>query len=127
MASRPARLAKLFRQNGYVRMPNPERRAAERSAYKKGWEVRLVAPDAAGAEAIVALASELGCCPGAPFAKGKQVVVPLYGLDAVDAFLSAHRVPRTDARRVSIRLLKRQRANRRACRPQLHEGPGEGA
>ena len=85
MAARPT-VRDLFGRPGYVREPNGARRAAERARYKKGWEVRLIARDEDEVHAIERLAASLSYPPGAPFKKGQQYVVPIYGQQAVRAF-----------------------------------------
>jgi hypothetical protein len=80
---------RFFLRNGYVRVPNAARREAEKSDYKKGWEVRLVARTEKEAERIAERARSLGFRPGNTFAKAGQFVVPLYGREAVEAFLAA--------------------------------------
>jgi hypothetical protein len=81
------RLAMLFARNGYIRRPDLKRRAAAASAYKKGYEVRLVADSVAELRAIRRLLRASGFHPGRPFAKSRQWRQPLYGRQAVTRFL----------------------------------------
>lgn len=83
-----AELAALFRRNGYVRWPNPDRLAATPRGYKKGYEVRLVANSAAELRAIRRLLRAAGFEPGRPFAKSRQWRQPVYGRQSVALFLS---------------------------------------
>lgn len=83
-----ARLAAIFQRNGYVRRPNPRRRAAAPRAYKKGYEVRLVADTVADLRVIQRLLRAAGFKPGRPFAKARQWRQPLYGREAVARFLA---------------------------------------
>lgn len=81
-------LAGYFRRNGYVRRQNPKRLADEGySKYKKGDEVRLVAKSQEELELIRRLLTETGFKPGSPFAKAKQICLPVYGRKAVARFL----------------------------------------
>ena len=83
------RLAALFRQNGYVRRPNADRRADEGyHLYKKGAEVRLVAPTTADLEEVQHLLTRAGFKPARPFAKGRKWCQPVYGMGEVDRFLA---------------------------------------
>ena len=81
------RLAGLFRRNGYLRWPNPIRRAADPRTYKKGYEVRLVAESKAELRQIRRLLRAAGFAPGRPFAKARQWRQPVYGRQAVARFL----------------------------------------
>lgn len=83
-----AHLVRLFRRNGYVRRFDPERRKAERSDYRKGDEVRLVANVPGEVALIRRWLQEAGFEPGRPFAKARQFRVPLYGREAVSRFLA---------------------------------------
>ncbi len=82
-----AELAALFRRNGYVRWPNWDRRAATPRAYKKGYEVRLVAGSRTELRVIRRLLWAAGFKPGRPFVKGKQWRQPVYGRQPVARFL----------------------------------------
>jgi hypothetical protein len=84
-----ARLAELFRRNGYVRRLNAARRAAEGyRGYKKGDEVRLVANSLAELAEVRRLLRALGLKPGRPFRKARQFRQPLYGRVQVARFLA---------------------------------------
>ena len=82
-----ARLGELFRRNGYLRMPNPDRRAAESRAYKKGYEVRLVANSADELAAIRQLLKTAGFPVANAFQHDRQWRQPLYGRAEVARFL----------------------------------------
>ena len=77
----------FFRRNGVVRWPDMERRKRENQAYKKGYEVRLIANSHGELETIRQLLEELGFKPGAAFVKRTQFVQPLYGRRPVARFL----------------------------------------
>jgi hypothetical protein len=81
-------LTAIFHRNGYVRLPNLKRRAATPRAYKKGYEVRLVAGTMAELRTIRRLLREAGFKPNRPFAKAQQWAQPLYGREAVSRFLA---------------------------------------
>ena len=80
-------LATLFHRNGYVRLPDMDRRAASPRGYKKGYEVRLVADSLGELEDIQHLLRLAGFEPGRPFGKALQWRQPLYGRAAVERFL----------------------------------------
>jgi len=87
-ATSASQLAELFRRNGYVRLPDADRAAAEGpDRYKKGYEVRLVAGSARELGRIRSLLAEAGFEPGRPFVKGQQYRQPIYGRQAVVRFL----------------------------------------
>ena len=86
-------LATLFYRNGYVRVPDMDRRAATPRTYKKGYEVRLVADTTEELEYIQHLLRLAGFEPGQPFAKAKQWRQPLYGRAAVERFLEMVGLP----------------------------------
>ena len=80
-------LATLFHRNGYVRLPNLDRRAATPRAYKKGYEVRLVADTREELRYIQHLLRLAGFEPGQPFGKAPRLRQPLYGRAVVERFL----------------------------------------
>ena len=84
-------LAALFRRNGYVRLHDPVRYAADGCMnYKKGDEVRLVANTEAERVRVLLLLRTAGFKPGRPFRKnehGGQYRVPIYGREQVARFL----------------------------------------
>lgn len=80
-------LATFFHRNGYVRMPNRDRRAAESSKYKKGYEVRFVANSDAELKTIQRLLRSAGFPVANPFTHNNQWRQPLYGRVAVSRFL----------------------------------------
>lgn len=81
-------LREYFNRNGYVRLQNAKRAAAEGRYYKKGDEVRLVAESAGELRTIRRCLKEAGFSPGRPFAKGRQWRQPLYGRADVTRFLA---------------------------------------
>ncbi|RKE19251.1 hypothetical protein [Streptomyces sp. TLI_171] len=88
-AQRAARL-RLGRLPGYVRQPDPARRGGEDGrAYKKGWEVRFTARSEEEITEIRELVAAAGFAPARPFFKGHQLIQPVYGIAAVQAYLAA--------------------------------------
>ncbi|MFE1319339.1 hypothetical protein [Kitasatospora phosalacinea] len=104
-AQRAARL-RLGRLPGYVRQPDPARRGGEDGrTYKKGWEVRFTARSEAEITEIRELVAAAGFAPARPFFKGHQLIQPVYGIAAVQAYLAAREsleaaetAPRTETR-----------------------------
>ncbi|RAJ43135.1 hypothetical protein K353_02153 [Kitasatospora sp. SolWspMP-SS2h] len=88
-AQRAARL-RLGRLPGYVRQPDPARRGGEDGrTYKKGWEVRFTARSEEEITEIRELVTAAGFAPARPFFKGHQLIQPVYGIAAVQAYLAA--------------------------------------
>jgi hypothetical protein len=74
-------------QNAYCRLPNlAKRRELTSNRYKKGWEVRVIVTGPDIADEVRALAREAGFRAGRAFAKGNLWAVPIYGVEAVEAF-----------------------------------------
>ena len=83
-------LKRLFRRNGYMRVPNKKRiKKLGRQKYKKGYEVRLVAASPAELSQIRRMLRQVGFKPANPFHKGQQIAQPIYGKAAVEWFKSA--------------------------------------
>ncbi|MPZ15320.1 MAG: hypothetical protein GEU73_12995 [Chloroflexi bacterium] len=87
-ASAELQLAQFFHRNGYVRRLKIERRRAERSNYKKGDEVRLVAWSESELTTIRRLLNQAGFTMGRPFSKDNQFRQPVYGRQQVAKFLA---------------------------------------
>ncbi|WP_282205794.1 hypothetical protein [Kitasatospora fiedleri] len=108
-AQRAARL-RLGRLPGYVRQPDPARRGGEDGrTYKKGWEVRFTARSEEEITEIRELVTAAGFAPARPFFKGHQLIQPVYGIAAVQAYLAAREsveaaetTARTDRRTAGI-------------------------
>ncbi|ROR44210.1 hypothetical protein [Kitasatospora cineracea] len=108
-AQRAARL-RLGRLPGYVRQPDPARRGGEDGrTYKKGWEVRFTARSEEEITEIRELVTAAGFAPARPFFKGHQLIQPVYGIAAVQAYLAAREsveaaetTARTDPRTTGI-------------------------
>jgi hypothetical protein len=81
-----AQLKRAFRQRGYFRVPNEQRRKRDGASYKKGYEVRLVADDEAQLLQLRSLLRRCGFKPGKPFSKSQQRVQPIYGKHAMEQF-----------------------------------------
>lgn len=81
---------RLGRLPGYVRRPDLARRNSEDGrAYKKGWEVRFTARTEEEITEIRELVVAAGFAPARPFFKGHQLIQPVYGIAAVQAYLAA--------------------------------------
>jgi hypothetical protein len=81
---------RLGRLPGYVRQPDPARRnGGDGHTYKKGWEVRFTARTEAEIAEIRDLVIAAGFAPARPFFKGHQLIQPVYGIAAVQAYLAA--------------------------------------
>ncbi|WP_354640712.1 hypothetical protein [Kitasatospora camelliae] len=81
---------RLGRLPGYVRQPDLSRRSGEEGrTYKKGWEVRFTARTEAEIAEIRELVVAAGFAPARPFFKGQQLIQPVYGIAAVQAYLAA--------------------------------------
>ncbi|WP_380279292.1 hypothetical protein [Kitasatospora purpeofusca] len=93
---------RLGRLPGYVRRPDPARRSgAEGHTYKKGWEVRFTARSEAEIAEIRDLVVAAGFAPARPFFKGHQLIQPVYGMAAVQAYLAARQVAEEHAARTA--------------------------
>ena len=82
-----AYLAAYFHRNGYLRLPNRDRRQAASRSYKKGYEVRLVANSETELATIRHLLRAVGFEPGRAFVHASQWRQPIYGRQAVARFL----------------------------------------
>ncbi|TWE17519.1 hypothetical protein [Kitasatospora atroaurantiaca] len=81
---------RLGRLPGYVRQPDLARRNGEDGhTYKKGWEVRFTARTEEEIAEIRDLVIAAGFAPARPFFKGHQLIQPVYGIAAVQAYLAA--------------------------------------
>jgi len=82
------RLAELYSERGYVRVPSSDRRRAEDSqSYRKGWEARLVVETASAAREVRRWLRDAGFEAGNAYAKHSRWVVPMYGRSAVERLL----------------------------------------
>lgn len=82
-------LAAAIRRNSYVRTPNTARRKAERTKYKKGWEVRFVLSSEEELAQLRELLNAASIPPAQPFVKRKQWIQPVYGKDMVSRLLES--------------------------------------
>ncbi|MDH6577134.1 hypothetical protein [Kitasatospora sp. MAP5-34] len=81
---------RLGRLPGYVRQPDLARRNGEDGhTYKKGWEVRFTARNEQEIAEIREVVIAAGFAPARPFFKGHQLIQPVYGIAAVQAYLAA--------------------------------------
>ncbi|WP_030242920.1 hypothetical protein [Streptomyces sp. NRRL S-350] len=94
---------RLGRLPGYVRRPDPARRSGEKGhTYKKGWEVRFTARSEAEIAEIRDLVVAAGFAPARPFFKGHQLIQPVYGMAAVQAYLAARQAAEEHAARTAL-------------------------
>ncbi|MFH9351486.1 hypothetical protein [Kitasatospora sp. NPDC017646] len=94
---------RLGRLPGYVRRPDPARRSGEKGhTYKKGWEVRFTARSEAEIAEIRDLVVAAGFAPARPFFKGHQLIQPVYGMAAVQAYLAARQAAEDHAERIAL-------------------------
>ncbi|MFD7832695.1 hypothetical protein ACFV6I_35145, partial [Kitasatospora sp. NPDC059803] len=94
---------RLGRLPGYVRRPDPARRSGEQGhTYKKGWEVRFTARSEAEIAEIRDLVVAAGFAPARPFFKGHQLIQPVYGMAAVQAYLAARQAAEEHAARTAL-------------------------
>ncbi|MFF4816821.1 hypothetical protein ACFY2K_19760 [Kitasatospora sp. NPDC001309] len=94
---------RLGRLPGYVRRPDPARRSGEKGhTYKKGWEVRFTARSEAEIAEIRDLVVAAGFAPARPFFKGHQLIQPVYGMAAVQAYLAARQAAEEHAERAEL-------------------------
>ncbi|MFJ4189737.1 hypothetical protein [Kitasatospora sp. NPDC089509] len=94
---------RLGRLPGYVRRPDPARRSGEKGhTYKKGWEVRFTARSEAEIAEIRDLVVAAGFAPARPFFKGHQLIQPVYGMAAVQAYLAARQAAEEHAERIEL-------------------------
>ncbi|GAA2241583.1 hypothetical protein GCM10010430_23900 [Kitasatospora cystarginea] len=90
---------RLGRLPGYVRQPDLARRNGEDGrTYKKGWEVRFTARTEEEIAEIRDLVVAAGFAPARPFFKGHQLIQPVYGIAAVQAYLAAREAVEGSAR-----------------------------
>jgi len=81
-------LARFYKRNGFLRLPNPKRKEQLGSRkYKKGYEVRLVANHTGELEQMQQALEQVGFKPGKPYQKSSQMVQPIYGKEAVLWFM----------------------------------------
>lgn len=78
----------FFERNGYIREANQQRRELERTKYKKGWEVRLVAYDQLELDLMRGALAIVGFTVSNSFQKHSRFVQPVYGKAAVEWFRS---------------------------------------
>ncbi|MER7704217.1 hypothetical protein ABTX81_15110 [Kitasatospora sp. NPDC097605] len=119
---------RLGRLPGYVRRPDPARRSgAQGHTYKKGWEVRFTARSEAEIAEIRDLVVAAGFAPARPFFKGHQLIQPVYGMAAVQAYLAARQAAEEHAARTAHGRARRgseaarSRAATKAARDAVHE------
>jgi len=72
-------LKKLLDGKIYFRLPDTKRRKLEGQAYKHGYEVRLVVNNKIELKKMQSILKNLGFDFGKPYAKGLQIIQPVYG------------------------------------------------
>ena len=82
----PDGLVKRFCRSGNIRRPHLERLCEGSTGYKKGWEVRIVVADAGEVLEVQRLLVRAGLRVAAPYRKGRRMVQPVYGREAVQRF-----------------------------------------
>ncbi|MBI4675551.1 MAG: hypothetical protein HY741_28235 [Chloroflexi bacterium] len=82
-----ATIADYVRTNSYARVPSAERQDEGWTAYKKGYELRIVVKTQDDLKQLRRLLLDAGIQPGKAFRKAKQWVVPVYGKAAVTELL----------------------------------------
>lgn len=80
-------LAWYFRRNGCARHPSLRMRRISGAAYKKGYEIRLVAWDEEELQDIQNLLAAAGLSAGKPWTKGSQTIQPIYGREPYERFM----------------------------------------
>ncbi|MFE7563980.1 hypothetical protein [Kitasatospora sp. NPDC057500] len=125
---------RLGRLPGYVRRPDPARRSgAQGHTYKKGWEVRFTARSEAEIAEIRDLVVAAGFAPARPFFKGHQLIQPVYGMAAVQAYLAARQAAEEHAARTAHGRARRGseaarvRSAAKAAREAVHESAHDSA
>lgn len=81
-------LVDYIRANSYARVPNVERQDEGWTAYKKGYELRIVVKTQDDLKTVRRLLLDAGIQPGKPYRKAKQWVVPVYGKQAVNQLIA---------------------------------------
>jgi hypothetical protein len=88
-------LAEYLRANSYARVPDETRQEEEGwSAYKKGYELRIVVKTQDDLRKVRRLLKEAGIHPGKAFRKSLQWVQPIYGKQAVNSLVALKRKKR---------------------------------
>lgn len=80
-------LADYLRANSYTRMPDETRQEEGWSAYKKGYELRIVVKTQQDLRQVRRLLQDASIKPGKAYRKAKQWVQPVYGKEAVTGLL----------------------------------------
>lgn len=81
-------LADYLRANSYARVPNADRQEEGWTAYKKGYELRIVVKTQDDLRQVRRLLLQMGIQPGKAYRKAQQWVVPVYGKQAVNQLVA---------------------------------------
>ena len=84
------KVAELYRQDGYVRGPVPDRLLQDGwRAYKKGWELRISLPDEQAVIGLRRAIDQAGLRLARFYPKHGRLIQPIYGRDQVLRVLRA--------------------------------------
>jgi hypothetical protein len=81
-------LTDYVRANSYARVPNTDRQEEGWTAYKKGYELRIVVKTQDDLKKVRRLLLDAGIQPGKAYRKAQQWVVPVYGKQAVNQLVA---------------------------------------
>jgi hypothetical protein len=80
------RLWEVFARGGCIRIPNPRRRAQDKQAYRKGFEVRLSVRSDEELRRVREWLAAVALKAGRPYQKLRRTVLPIYVREAVATF-----------------------------------------
>ncbi len=84
----PSTLTDYIRANSYARVPDETRQEEGWSAYKKGYELRIVVKTQDDLKHVRRLLQEANIKPGKAYRKAQQWVQPVYGKQAVNSLVA---------------------------------------
>lgn len=91
-------LVQYLRDNSYARVPDETRQEEGWSAYKKGFEMRIVVKTHDDVRKLRRLLQDASIKPGKAYKKAKQWVQPVYGRAAVNSLVAMKAKKRSGAR-----------------------------
>jgi len=106
-------LLRWFERGGYLRCCDPQRRAREGDAYKKGYEVRFVLDSEKNLQEVRRLLAAAGIRPGKPFRKHQRYVQPVYGRSTVEWFVDRWEMIWLGSHPQFLALIERSRARQK--------------
>lgn len=83
-----ATLADYVRANSYARVPDETRQEEGWTAYKKGYELRIVVKSSDDLKRVRRLLQDAHIKPGKAYRKAQQWVQPVYGKQAVNSLVA---------------------------------------